>query len=325
MTTTSPSTPSLIEQRLGGGPGMPPVLANHPAQSVTTIDGWKSVLFGLPFLLAGIAIECAALNMLPGRKNAPDWLIGLIGAFFFSGGAFLVVHGLRGAARKAEYERESGARPGELWLADHHWHREGAAFSAFGSMLQRLMAALVWNVFLVPFFWVGLNQRGLGRMFLVVASIFALIGIVFWARWIHMLADFFRYGGSFLSYDEFPYFLGQKLRVRLRASRHVASMNQLALTLRCVQEKYVTTGSGNERRSQVVCYELYKDVVTLAQTQLASAYAGCDMPVEFRLPEDQPPTTLVQTPPTYWEIEARGKAGGVEYEAYFLVPVYRRP
>ena len=112
-------------------------------------------------------------------------------------------------------------------------------------MLQRLMAALAWNVFLVPFFWVGLNQRGLGRMFLVVASIFALVGIVFWARWIHMLADFFRYGDSFLSYDEFPYFLGQKLRVRLRAPRHVTSMNQLALTLRCVQEKYVATGSGN--------------------------------------------------------------------------------
>ena len=31
------------------------------------------------------------------------------------------------------------------------------------SMLERLVAALVWNAFLVPFFWVGLNQRGLGR------------------------------------------------------------------------------------------------------------------------------------------------------------------
>lgn len=325
MTTTFPSTPSLIEQRLGGGPGLPPVLPNHPTQSVTAIDGWKSVCFGLPFLLAGVAIGCAALSLLPGRKNAPDWMIGLIGAFFFSAGAFLVVHGLRGAARKAEYQRECASRPGEPWLSDHHWQREGIAFSAFYSILKRLVAALLWNALLVPFFWVGLNQRGFGLVFLAAAVVFALIGLIFWARWIKTLADLFRYGNSFLSYDEFPYFLGQKLRVRLRAPHHVASMNQLALTLRCVQERYATTGSRNNRRTQVVCYELYKSTLTLAQTQLAAAYAGCDIPFEFRLPEDQPATTLMQTPPTYWEIEARGKARGVDYEAYFLVPVYKRP
>lgn len=324
MTTTFTQTPSLLEQRLGGGPGMPPVLLNHPTQSGAPIDGWKSVLFGLPFLLAGLAIECAALNLLPGRKNAPDWLIGLIGAFFFLAGAFLIVHGLRGAARQAEYERESSARPGEPWLCDHHWHREGVGFSAFNSMLQRLVAALVWNAFLIPFFWVGLNQRGVGRVFLVFASLFALFGLVFWARWIQMLADLVRYGNSFLYYDEFPYFLGQTLRVRLRAPRHVASTDELALTLRCLQEKYVTTGSGNNRSTQVVCYELYKDATTFSSTQLA-ACAGGDIPVEFHLPADQYATALAETPPTYWEVEARGKARGADYEAFFLVPVYKRP
>ena len=324
MTTTLTSTPSLTEQRPAGGLGMAPALRNHPTQSAATITGWNAVFFGLPFLVAGVVIECAALELLRGHKNAPDWLIGLIGALFFSAGSFLVVHGLRGAARKAQHERESASRPGEPWLADRHWEREGVTFSAFYSMLERLVAALAWNAFLIPFFWVGLNQRGFGRAFFVIASLFALIGLVFWARWIQMLLELFRYGNSFLCYDEFPYFLGQTLRARLRAPLHVSRMNQLALTLRCVQEKYVTTGSGNNRRTQVVCYELYRDAVTLSQTQLATAAAGCDIPVEFRLPQDQPPTTLVETPPTYWEIEARGKARGADYEAYFLVPVYKR-
>jgi hypothetical protein len=324
MTPTLTSAASPTEQRPGGGPGTPFVLLNHPTQSAAAIDGWKAVFFGLPFLLAGVVIECAALHLLRGHTNAPNWLIGLIGAFFFSAGAFLVVHGLRGAARKSEYERESAARPDEPWLADYHWQREGVAFSAFYSMLQRLVAALVWNAFLIPLFWVGLNQRGFGRLFLVIAGLFALIGLVFWARWIHMLADLLRYGSSFLCYDEFPYLLGQTLRVHLRAPLHVSSMNQLVLTLRCVQEKYLTTGSGNNRRTLVVCYELYRDAVTLSQTQLATGHAGCDIPVAFRLPQDQPPSTLVETPPTYWEIEVRGKARGVDYEAYFLVPVYKR-
>lgn len=324
MTTPFTQTPNLIEQRLGSSPGTPPVLLNHPAQSSAPIDGWKSVLFGLPFLLAGVAIECAALNLLPSRKNAPSWLLGSIGAFFFLAGAFLVVDGLRGAARKAEYERESAARPGEPWLYDHHWHREGVAFSAFNSMLERLMAALFWNAFLIPFFWVGLNQRGFGRVFLVFAGLFALLGLVFWARWIQMLADLLRYGNSFLAYDEFPYFLGQTLRVRLRAPKHVASIDELSLTLRCVQEKYVTTGSGNNRSTQVVCYELYRDVTTFSREQFADCFGG-DIAVEFRLPADERTTILAQTPPTYWEIEARGKAPGAGYEAHFLVPVYKRP
>jgi hypothetical protein len=324
MTTTLTSTPSLTEQRSADGPAMPPVLRNHPTQSPAAITGWKAVFFGLPFLVAGVVIECAALELLRGHKNAPDWLIGLIGALFFSAGSFLVVHGLRGAARKAEHERESASRPGEPWLADHHWEREGVAFSAFYSTLQRLVAALAWNAFLIPFFWVGLNQRGFGRAFLAIASLFALIGLVFWARWIQMLLELFRYGNSFLCYDEFPYFLGQTLRVRLRAPLRVSRIIQLGLTLRCVQEKYVTTGSGNNRRTEVVCYELYRDAVMLSQTQLAVADAACDIPVEFRLPQDQPPTALVETPPTYWEIEARGKARSADYEAYFLVPVYKR-
>src|SRR5258708_16331480 len=77
------------------------VLVNHPTQSATAIDGWKSVLFGLPFLVAGIFIGASALDYVGRAKHVPDWLIGLIGFFFFAPGAFLVIHGFRGVIRKA--------------------------------------------------------------------------------------------------------------------------------------------------------------------------------------------------------------------------------
>ena len=109
MTMTLTSTPKLSEQRLAGGLGMPPVLRNHPTQSAATTGGWKAVFSGLPFLVAGVLIECAALDLLRGHKNAPAWLIGLLGGLFFSAGSCLVVHGLRGAARKALHERESAS------------------------------------------------------------------------------------------------------------------------------------------------------------------------------------------------------------------------
>ena len=317
--------PNLLAQRMGiTQPGSPPVLLNHPVQSSVAIDGWKSVLFGLPFLLAGVGILSAALNIVQTRKNAPGWLVGLIGGFFFSAGAFLIIHGLRGAGRHAACQREAAEHPGEPWLADHHWHPEGIAFSACNAMLGRFVTALAWNAFLIPFFWVGLNVPGMGRIFLVLASLFALIGLVFWGRWLQMVGELFRYGNTSLAYDEFPYFLGLTLRARLRPPHHTSALDQLTFTLRCVQEKYVTTGSGQNRTTRVVCFELYQDALTLSRDQL-TGLAGGDIAVMFKLPANQSPTFLASAPPTYWEIQAQGKAhGGADFDAYFLVPVYNR-
>ena len=137
-----------------------------------------------------------------------------------------------------------------------------------------------------------------------------------------MLLNLLRYGNSFLAYQEFPFALGDTLRARLRPPHHVSAIDQLTLTLRCVQETYVTTGSGDSRSTNVVCYELYKNVATYGRDRLAGL-AGNEIPIEFRLPADQLSTSLAATPPIYWEIEARGKARGVDYEAVFLVPVYK--
>jgi hypothetical protein len=296
------------------------VLMNHRTQSATTIDGWKSALFGTPFLAAGTFIEWIATNGNPVGKHAPNWVIGAIGAMFFLSGLFLVIHGLRGVVRKAVWRREAAQYPGEPWRYDFHWHREGMAFSAFDDMLKRLLAALLWNAFLVPFAWIGANEKG-AWPFLVAAGIFGLLGLIFWYRWGAMLFDLLRYGNSFLAYDSFPYSRGGSLRARLRSPHHLSAIDELTLTLRCVQEKYVTSGTGRDRTTNVVCYELYNDVSTFNRDQL-TGLAGNDISMEFRLPSDQLATTLAATPPTYWEIEAKGKARGASYEATFLVPVY---
>jgi hypothetical protein len=321
VTTNETSTDCFF----GGGPGLPPVLLNHPTQSNVPLDGWKAALFGLPFLLFGVFIEAAAFDFFPVRgKHAPTWLLSLVGLFFFSGGLFLFIHGAFGLSRQAAHDREAAQFPGQPWYSDYRWHKEGFAFSAFNAMLNRFLAALVWSAFAAPFLGVGWHERGLARIFLVSALIVALLSLIFWYRWAQMLADLLRYGNSFLNYDQFPYFLGSTLRARLRAPQHVSDLDELSFTLRCVQEKYVTTGTGNNRKTQVVCYELYKDAQTLTRSQIIGL-AGGDIPIEFRLPAGQRTTTLCYNPPTYWEIEARGRSHTVTYEAYFLVPVYKQP
>jgi hypothetical protein len=320
--TLNSNAESMRQQMFGGAPGEPPILINHPTQSVTAIDGWKSVLFGVLFSLAGISILGAALNIFAARKHAPDWLIGLIASFFLLAGAFLVIHGLRGAARRAAHDREAAAQPGEPWLSDYHWQRDGITYSAFNAMLSSFMSAIVWYTFLIPFFWVGLSQHGLSRVFLFGGGIFAFVGVFFWIRCVQMFGDLLHYGNSFLAFDSFPFFTGGTLEARLRAPRHFDALEELTITIRCVQEKYVTRGRGEDRTTQVVCYELYKDVANYTREQIAGASSSY-LSLSFRLPENQLATRLCDTPPTYWQIEARGKARGADYQAYFLVPVYR--
>jgi hypothetical protein len=305
------------------------VLLNHRAQSSTTINGWPAVVFGVPFMGVGAFIGWMMLHATPAThpahhaaaKNAPEWLGPAFAGMFFLAGAFVFVHGIRGVIRKAIWRRESAERPNEPWLTDHHWRREGIAFSAFDDMFKRLFAALLWTAFLVPFGWVGWTQRG-AWPFLVAVGIFGLLGLIFWVRWAQMLFDFLRYGNSFLTYDQFPYSLGGTFNARLRVPHHVSALDELTLTLRCVQEKYVTTGTGQNRTSSVVCYELYGESITLGRDRLNGLVVG-EVPVEFKVPSDQPATTLISTPPTYWELEAKGKARGAGYEAVFLVPVYK--
>jgi hypothetical protein len=301
-------------------PGGPPALLNHPAQSATAIDGWKSALFGIPFMAAGGIPAIIMLNGGDVHRHAPVWIVGIVVGVFFLGGLFFFVHGIHGMIKKAAWKRAAARMPGEPWLYDHHWRRDGVAYSAFDEMLKRLLAALGWYLFLVPFAWVGINHSW---PFLVFAGIFALFGLFLWYRWWTMLLDMLRYGNSFLSYQGFPYSLGGTLHARLRTPRHVEKIDELKFTLRCVQEKYVTTADMNNRQeTKVVCYELYSEVAALDHARLSSL-AGGSIPVEFRVPAEQPSTNLAATPPTYWEIEANGKAQGVDYQAYFLVPVYK--
>lgn len=306
--------------------GVPPnssecVLVNHPTQSVTAIDGWKSFSFGLPFLAAGIWIEAVAFGLVNIKKNVPHGVFATFGFFFFAAGAFLMVHGILGVIRKSAYDREARQAPNQPWLYDFHWRREGFVFSAFNSMVQRLLAALAWTAFLAPFFWIGVTQRG-AWFFAVVAGFLGLFGLVFWYRWLQMLTELLRYGNTFLAYNNFPFFLGSSLSTRLRAPSHLADFEEITLTLRCVRERYITSGSGNNRKTEVVCFELYSDTKTFNRGQLA-AYSGHEIPVEFTLPESQPITALASTPPVYWEIEANGKSSRAPFEAFFLVPVYK--
>ena len=97
-------------------------LGQHHPVSQTTIHGWPSVLFGLPFAAAGgfiLGIAFGVVHVKPSSVHAPMWVIGVAGLAFFGAGMSLIVHGIKGAKRKAKREEGKRNAPNSPWLWDY--------------------------------------------------------------------------------------------------------------------------------------------------------------------------------------------------------------
>src|SRR6202158_1720655 len=152
------SATGVLEQRFHPGPGAKPaaILEDHPTQSATAIDGWRSALFGIPFLAVGVFVSLVAHGFLSGRKHAPDWVIGVLGAMFFFGGLFFLIHGLLGAGRQSRYLSAAVQRPSQPWLYDFHWSQEGIASRPSTPCFDACLAPFFWPGCLFPSFCIGL-------------------------------------------------------------------------------------------------------------------------------------------------------------------------
>jgi hypothetical protein len=306
-------------------PTSPILLPNHRTQSPEPTRGWVAVVGGVISMAIGTSIGYFALQQSP-RSHSPIWMIAVFGGVCVLSGFYSLVYGIWGLVRQYAYVRKASERPDEPWSYDFQWQKEGIAFSASGDALKKFGQAVTWALFIAPCAWIGLHFRG-ATPFLLGVAIFGIFDLILWFRCAKMFLDSQRYGNGYLSYGSFPFFLGGKVHAQLRVPRNLSAIEELTLTFRCVREDYVVRGTrmpGNTgtRQVQIACYELFKSVVTYDRSRLA-AFEGGEIPCDFQIPADQPPTTLAAAPATYWEIEANGKARGIDYEAVFLVPVYK--
>ena len=141
------------------------------------------------------------------------------------------------------------------------------------------------TLFLMPFnlaFY--FEAKGLmGKVFIGIFD-FILIGV--WYFSFYLLVKFLKYGVSSLEFEQFPYFLGEELHVRLKVDKHGDLLQNVKINLRCIQEAYETRRSANGKtQSMVVCYQIYEDVLEIANSnQLQSQLY---LPIQFKIPVDQ--------------------------------------
>jgi hypothetical protein len=116
-----------------------------------------------------------------------------------------------------------------------------------------------------------------------------------------------------LQFGTFPFFLGRTFEGRLTA-KGLAGREDVVVTLRCLEERYVTHKVRNSAGHQlgVGVFQLYE------ARRTANGNAGAS--VSFSLPDADLGTHLRGELPRYWQLEV--EATGAD-PIHFLIPVYR--
>jgi hypothetical protein len=300
------------------------VLTNRAARSGTTVQGWTAVVAGLIVTAAGIAFA-ALVSGVVGRGvvttgGFPTWILALMGGLFAVAGVSALIHGMRGIARMARVRQLRAAHPSEPWRWDHEWNERVAYDDTADRARHFLVVSIFFLLFLLPFHWIGFFVPKAGIPFAVVALLFDVIGVGLLVTAGYFYLRRLKYGRGSAILGQFPFRRGSTLELHVRAPRALPQHAVPAATLRCIQERYVTTGTGEDKRMTVECREIHRDT---AQAELVAVSASDRaLRVRFTIPPDAPTTDLSSRPCRYWEVDVDAATDGVDYGARFLIPVY---
>ena len=311
---TATASPALQNEELKG---------RQPV-SRTTIHGWPSVIFGLPFSAVGVFILLLwseKIEMSSSQTDAPMWILGVIGLFFFLAGLSFVWHGLDGVRRKSRLKEAKKKMASSPWLWDYQWQAMGISENKMKEVLRTLLIAVVFAVFMAPFHWFVYFSKDADRVPIWVngvIGVFDLVVLALIARFFYLLVQYFKYGNSRLRFGNFPFYLGDKLSVVLVGMP--SQVNEVKMDLRFVEERYEIRGSGKNRSQRVICYQRYHENRTLKGKDISSSRS---LSLEWDLPDEPELTSsLSQRPARFWELEVKADTPGVDYHSRFLLPVY---
>jgi len=274
--------------------------------------GRGTMFFSIPFILVGgVFAAVGFLGIELKDAHAPMWVIGAIGSAFLLAGLILLGHALRGMRAAARRRALADAKP---WERDFPWEPSGTRDRAGRRVANAFLAATFLAVFLVPFNWWAFLSRQGPLPVQVFTAFFDLLLLVVLGNACYLFVQLVKYGHSRLGFRDFPFFLGRRLSVVFSPNRFA----EVRFTLRCVEERYETTGHGRNRRTSLACYQLYRDEQTLEPGPLLA-----DVDVEFELPEDpELADRLGESPIRYWELLVEAEEPGVDFSTSFVLPVY---
>lgn len=292
-------------------------LRSETPRSALPLVGWPAVGFGGLFVLAGGALVArAALGGTEGM-HAPLWVLGVVGLTFGLAGLYVATSGALDVRRSRGVCQRAATMPGQPWQWDYGWRTDGIGNDTAREIVRAFVGAVFLAIFVAPFHWVGFFAVHAPRAFAVGALLVDVAIVAVLVRATRLLLMRRRYGRSWLRFGRFPFHPGERLDVSLDSFGGIAAVPRLTALLRCVQERYETTGTGRNRRTEVACYALW------STTGSAEKNRNGLFEFSFEIPAGLPSSALSERPARFWELTLQSDAvAGVDYSASFLLPVY---
>jgi len=301
-------------------------LKGHKPLSRTTLHGWPAILFGLAFFIAGLpilGIGMGWINYPQSSIHAPMWIIGVCGGLFAAVGAWLMLHGFQGLHRLWNMSHGKQQLPDSPWLWDYPWQAQGSTDNKFKESLGSMAALLVFGIFLAPFNWIAFASNSGGFFWQFITGFFDVIILLGVGGYLlKNVGQLWTFGNGMVSFQDFPFFLGQKMHLTIE--RLPADLTTVQLDLRCIEEVYEIREreGGRKRESIVVCYQIYHDAQTIRGEQVTETGA---LRCAWNLPNDKHlSSTPSERPAIFWELEVQGERPGMEYHSRFLLPIYTK-
>jgi hypothetical protein len=276
--------------------------------------GRGTLIFGLVLFIAGALLVTMAGGLLPTDLTVPREVVMMPGIGMLAFGLYLLVRGGTGLLGERRRARLRARHPDEPWRSDHDWSPEGARERSYADAGATLVIAGFCFLFLAPFNWMAFLGPERHWLFAIVVGLFDLLTVVApLAFAVYQLGHALRYGGGFVRFDRFPFFLGETLAVRLGSDRPVGKYSRLVVTLRCLEIR----GTSDPK-----CYQRYLATRELPAGVLAP---GIEVEATFELPTGDHASQLAGQEPRFWTIKMRATTTGIDFEAELLVPVYAKP
>ncbi len=239
----------------------------------------------------------------------------------------LVIRQVRRARLASRVRELRAAHPAEPWRWDHAWNERGAHDDDTAREAWHL---ILWGIglgaFATAFALFGLTTLvgtdGGRRLFALPFVAIGLLDIMAFRLLVdgaRLMARQLRHGRGAATFDSFPFRRGEVLRLNVETPASLPRHVVATATLRCVQERYVTTSTA-EDSTMLRCFVVYQDAATA--TVVDRGDGARMLRVTFTIPSDVPTTDLASRPCRYWEVDVEAATDGVDYAARFLVPVY---
>ena len=301
-------------------------LKGHKPLSRTTLHGWPAIIFGLAFFFAGLpilAIGMGWINYSKSSIHAPLWVIGICGGLFATCGVWLMLHGAWGLHRLWNMSHGKQQFPDSPWLWDYPWQAQASTDNKFKESLSSVAALAVFGAFLAPFNWIAFVSNSAGLFWQILTGFFDVIILLGVGGYLlKNVGQFLTFGNGRVSFQDFPFFLGQKMHLTIE--RLPIDISTVQFNLRCIEEAYEIRerDGGRKRESIVVCYQIYHDAQTIRGEQVTETGG---LRCAWNLPDDKHlSSTPSERPATFWELEVQGERPGLDYHSRFLLPIYTK-